>query len=86
MVIPAGTYSGQDEDVVTVGLWTTVFCNASLDDDTAYDIVKSIMESKESLVKAHSFFGDLAPENVVDSCLAPLHPGAEKYYKEVGVL
>lgn len=86
MVIPAGTYSGQDEDVVTVGLWTTVFCNASLDDDTAYGIVKSIMESKESLVKAHSFFGDLAPENVVDSCLAPLHPGAEKYYKEVGVL
>lgn len=86
MVIPAGTYSGQDEDVVTVGLWTTVFCNASLDDDTAYGIVKAIMENKESLVKAHSFFGDLAPENVVDACLAPLHPGAERYYKEVGVL
>lgn len=86
MVIPAGTYSGQAEDAVTVGLWTTVFCNASMDDDTAYGIVKAIMESKESLVKAHSFFGDLAPENVVDACVAPLHPGAEKYYQEVGVL
>lgn len=86
MVIPAETYSGQSEDVVTVGLWTTVFCHADLDDDTAYGIVKSIMENKEGLVKAHSFFGDLAPENVVDACQAPLHPGAERYYKEVGVL
>ncbi len=86
MVIPAGTYNGQTEDAVTVGLWTTVFCNTSMDDDTAYGIVKSIMESKESLVKAHSFFSDLAPENVVNACVAPLHPGAEKYYKEVGVL
>lgn len=86
MVIPAGTYNGQTDDTVTVGLWTTVFCNASMDDDTAYGIVKSIMENKESLVKAHSFFGDLAPENVVNACVAPLHPGAEKYYKEIGVL
>lgn len=86
MIIPAGTYSGQDEDVVTVGLWTTIICNSSLDDDTAYGIVKSVMEHKEDLVKAHSFFGDLAPENIVDACQAPLHPGAEKYYKEVNVL
>lgn len=86
MVIPAGTYGGQAEDATTVGLWTTVFCSANLDDDTAYGIVKSIMENKEGLVKAHSFFGDLAPENIVDACQAPLHPGAEKYYKEAGVL
>ena len=86
MNIPAETYSGQSNEAVTVGLWTTVYCNASMDDDTAYNLVKSIMESKEELVKAHSFFGDLAPENVVDSCIAPLHPGAEAYYKEVGVL
>ncbi len=86
MVIPAETYSGQTGEAVTVGLWTTVFCNASMDDDTAYGIVKSIMEGKESLVKAHSFFMDLDPANVVDACIAPLHPGAEKYYKEVGVL
>ena len=86
MVIPADTYSGQSEDSITVGLWTTVFCNASMDDDTAYGSVEAVMESKENLVKAHSFFGDLAPENVADACLAPLHPGAEKYYKEIGIL
>lgn len=86
MTIPAGTYTGLENDVVTVGLWTTVFCNVSMDDDTAYNIVKAIMENKDSLVSAHSFFSDLAPENVVDACLAPLHPGAEKYYQEAGVL
>ena len=53
---------------------------------TAYALCKAMFENKEELVKAHSFFGDLAPENIVDSCIAPLHPGAEKYYKEVGVL
>ena len=86
MTIPANTYSGQTEDVVTVGLWTTVCCNDSMDNDTAYGIVKSVMESKDALVKAHSFYADLAPENVVDTCIAPLHPGAEKYCKEIGVL
>lgn len=86
MTIPANTYSGQTEDVVTVGLWTTVCCNDSMDNDTAYGIVKSVMESKDALVKAHSFYADLAPENAVDACIAPLHPGAEKYYKEIGVL
>ena len=86
MTIPANTYSGQTEDVVTVGLWTTVCCNDSMDNDTVYGIVKSVMESKDALVKAHSFYADLAPENVVDACIAPLHPGAEKYYKEIGVL
>lgn len=86
MTIPAETYSGQSEDAITVGLWTTVYCNASMDEDTAYSIVKSIMEGKEELVKAHSFFSDLSPENISDACIAPLHPGAEKYYKEAGVL
>ena len=86
MVIPANTYDGQTEDVVTVGNWTTVFCRDDLDEDTAYALCKAVFDNKEELVKAHSFFGDLAPENIVDSCIAPLHPGAEKYYKEVGVL
>ena len=66
--------------------WTTVFCRDDLDEYTAYALCKAMFENKEELVKAHSFFGDLAPENIVDSCIAPLHPGAEKYYKEVGVL
>ena len=86
MIIPAGTYVGQDNDVVTVGNWTTLIANKSMDDEVAYIITKSICESKEDLIQGHNFFRDLAPENIIDSYIAPLHPGAERYYKEIGVL
>ena len=86
LIIPAGTYGGQDEDVHAVGYWTTVYCREDMDEEIAYNIVKCLYDNKESLVKGHSFFKDLAPENVVGATIAPLHPGAEKYYKEIGVL
>ena len=86
MTIPAGAYAGLKEDVKTVGNWTTVFCNKDLSDKIAYDFVKAIFDSKDSLIKAHSFFKDLSPNNIIDSCIAPLHPGAEEYFKEVGAL
>jgi TRAP transporter TAXI family solute receptor len=86
MVIPAGTYKGQDKEVVTVGNWTTLIAHESMEENVAYNITKSIIENKEDLVKGHNFFKDLFPQNIVDACDAPLHPGAEKYYKEIGVI
>lgn len=86
MIIPADTYKGQTEEVVTVGNWTTLIAHKDMDEEVAYNVVKALFENKENLIKAHSFFTDLAPENIVDACIAPLHPGAEKYYKEVGVI
>lgn len=85
MIIPAGTYSGQTEDVVTIGNWTTLIAHKDMDEEVAYNITKTIIENKEALIKAHNFFSDLAPENIIDACIAPLHPGAEKYYKEIGI-
>lgn len=86
LTIPAGTYGGVDEDVHTVGFWTTLLCNADLDEEVAYNLTKSVYENKEALVKAHAFFTDLDPQNIVDATIYPLHPGAERYYKEIGVL
>ncbi len=86
LVIPAGTYAGQSQNVQTVGYWTTVYCHEDLSDEVAYNITKSILEHKKELVAAHAFFKDLAPENVVDAVIAPLHPGAAKYYKEINIL
>ena len=86
MVIPANTYKGQTEDVQTVGNWTTLIAHESMPDEVAYNITKAAFDNKETLVKGHNFFKDLAPGNVVNAVVAPLHPGAEKYYKEIGVL
>ncbi len=84
--IPAGTYEGQTEEVVTVSNWTVIVCHESLSDDLVYDMTKAIFENQSFLQKQHAYFTDLAPENIVDAYVAPLHPGAERYYKEIGVL
>ncbi|GHV52833.1 hypothetical protein FACS1894206_02350 [Deltaproteobacteria bacterium] len=86
MTIPANTYKGQTEAVVTVGNWTTLIAHESMPDEVAYNITKAAFDNKETFVKGHNFFKDLAPENVVNAVVAPLHPGAAKYYKEIGVL
>jgi TRAP transporter TAXI family solute receptor len=86
MIIPAGTYAGQDKDVITVGNWTTLIAHESMDEELAYNITKCILENKVDLVKGHHFFRDLSPQNIIDSYVAPLHPGALRYYKEIGVL
>ena len=86
MTIPASTYTGQTAEVVTVGNWTTLIAHKDLDEEIVYNITKTLLENRESLIKAHSFFTDMVPENIIDSCIAPLHPGAERYYKEIGVI
>jgi len=86
MIIPANTYTGQNEDAITVGNWTTLIVHESMNEDMAYNLTKSIIENKEELVKGHNFFRDLAPENIIDGCSTPLHPGAERYYKDIGII
>jgi len=56
-----------------------------MNEEVAYNITKSIMENKDALLLAHSFFRDLAPENILN-VVAPLHPGAERYFREIGIL
>lgn len=85
MVIPAGTYNGQTEDVVTVGNWTVLYAHESMQDEVAYNITRAIHENQEALTQAHNFFADLAPENILDA-IAPIHPGAERFFREIGVL
>ena len=80
MVIPANTYKGQDHDIVSVGCWTAVVTSKDMKDEVAYNIVKTLYENKEELIKAHSFFKDLDPKNVLSGVSAPVHPGAVKYY------
>jgi TRAP transporter TAXI family solute receptor len=86
MIIPAGTYSGQEKEVIAVGNWTTLIAHESMNEEVAYNITKCIIENKEVLVQGHNFFKDLSPQNIIDACSTPLHPGAERYYKEIGTI
>ena len=87
MTIPAGTYEGVDEDVRTVGTVGSIFCTADLPEDVVYDFLKTIYENWDALKAINpTAFGDLDVNDWLNGATAPIHPGAEKFYKEMGVM
>lgn len=84
VTIPAGTYPNQDQDVKTVGMPYVYFATTNLDDDFVYNLTKAIAENKERLVATHASFGAWEAEGMPVGLGIPLHPGAERYYKERG--
>jgi hypothetical protein len=84
--IPAGSFRGVDEDVPAVGTFTILICNKDLDDKIAYVIAKALAENKEELGTIHAALKAYSPEKAARDAGIPLHPGAEAYYKEQGLL
>lgn len=85
--IPAKTYDGQDKDIKTVAQPNMLVVDASMPDDLAYQLTKTLMESLKELEKTHSVMKYVTLENATKGLAGvPLHPGAEKFYKEKGVL
>jgi TRAP transporter TAXI family solute receptor len=83
--IPIGVYPGVDEPVKTFGTLATVMSSADIDDALIYTVVKTIFENLDRFKRTHMAFHDLNPEAMVSQGLAaPLHEGAERYYREVG--
>jgi hypothetical protein len=89
IVIPAKTYAKVDYDVLCLGDSNVLVANSKMKDDVAYKIVKAIYsnvhEGKWALIHVHPVAAQLTPANAVNSPL-PLHPGAVKYFREVGAL
>ncbi len=84
-VIPGGMYPGTDEDVDTFGVKATFVTSADVPEDMVYEVVKSVFDNFDRFKGLHPAFANLQPEQMVSEGLsAPLHPGAEKYYKEQG--
>ena len=87
LVIPAGTYDGQTEPVRTTAVKMLLLADASLPDDVAYDLAKTFWENLDELGQAHAVMKSVTPDMAVkDLSGIPLHPGAEKYYRESGQL
>ena len=85
-VIPGGLYKGVDEDVpalATPALW---ICDAKLSPTLVYKMTKALWENREVLEKVHSQGKNITLETALDGIGIPLHPGAELYYKEVGLI
>ena len=84
--LAADTYTGQDADVTCVAIQATLVASEELSEDVVYEFVKAMFDNKDALTKGHAKFGFLDPEAASAGATVTMHPGAEKYYKEVGVL
>ncbi|MFV0432347.1 MAG: TAXI family TRAP transporter solute-binding subunit [Alphaproteobacteria bacterium] len=86
-VIPGGMYKGNPDDVETFGVGATLLSYADVPDDVVYNVVKTIFENFNRFKRLHPAFEILKEEDMVNNLRsAPYHPGAEKYYKEMGWL
>ena len=86
-VIPGGMYRGNPNDTVTFGVGATFVSSTNTPANTVYQVVKSIFENFDSFKKLHPAFKVLKKREMVkDGLSAPLHDGAKKYYKEVGLV
>jgi len=83
--IPAGTYPGQDKDVQTIAQPNFLAVRADLDEDAVYKITKTIYENLPFLNAIHKATTAMSLQKALDGLPMPLHPGAAKYYKEVGL-
>jgi len=84
--IPAGTYDGQDSDVPTVAITNILVSHDGVSDEVAYQMTKLMFDNLERLGNAHSAAKDIKLEGAAKGLPIPLHPGAERFYKEAGVL
>ena len=85
-VIPASTYEGQTTDVSTVAIQNLLVTQSGVSDDLAYQMTKIMFEHLDRLGNAHSAAKSISLEKATKNLPIPLHPGAERYYKEVGAL
>ncbi|MBA4489345.1 TAXI family TRAP transporter solute-binding subunit [Paracoccus sp. S1E-3] len=83
--IPAGTYEGQAETVPTVAVINYLISSDAVSDDVAYAMTKSMFENLDEMKAAHAAANDIDVQKALLGMPVPVHPGAQKYYDEVGV-
>lgn len=85
-LIPANTYTGQTTDVPTAAIPNFLVTHAGVSNELAYQMTKSLYDNLDTLYAAHNAAKAIKRENAIKGLPIPLHPGAEKYYREVGLL
>ena len=87
--IPPNTFKGQTQPVKTVKAVSNILANADVPDSVVYTFTKTVMENAARLPKIHAALADFDPKKAADPSFngnCPLHPGAARYFREVGLL
>ena len=86
--IPGGTYTNNPDDYKTISSYVMIACPASMDEELVYQMTKSMWENLDKIQEASADAKAFMSLDIATVCkdIVPLHPGAERYYKEIGVL
>ena len=85
-VIPANTNTGQTQDVPTAAIPNFLVTHSGVSDRLAYQVAEQMYENIDTLYAAHNAAKVIKRENAIKGMPVPLHPGAERYYREVGLI
>jgi len=84
-VVPAGTYSSLKNDYATVGLFNFAVASKDLPDDLVYAILKAFYANHDRMVRTLASARESVVANLNRNIFIPFHPGALRYYREIGV-
>jgi len=82
-IIPAGTYKGQDSDIETVSVQAMLAVKSDMDEELAYNLIKSMYDNIDRMKAAHSVGEMIKPETGTEGMSVELHPGAKKFFDEL---
>jgi len=86
VVVDSSDYTWITAPVVTVAVQATLIASTDMDDDIAYNIVRTLIERSNEVAQGHARGAYISPENAVQSVSVPFHPGAERFFREIGAL
>jgi TRAP transporter TAXI family solute receptor len=84
--IPANTYPGQTEDVTTAAVGNFLITHEGVPEEVVYQMTKLMFENLDKMAASHAAAKAIDASKALDGMPIPLHPGAERYYKEAGIL
>jgi len=84
--VKAKSYKGLEQDTTIMGFTTGLWTHAGLSDDIVYKFLKNLFDHRNDYYAIHSTAKELTPQSALNGLSVPLHPGAEKYFREVGIL
>ncbi|EDM71377.1 TRAP transporter solute receptor, TAXI family protein [Roseobacter sp. AzwK-3b] len=84
LVIPAGTYAGQEADITTTSLPVVAFTTTKMDDETAYQLTRTFWENKDKMAQSAPWWTGV-DTGLMENITGKIHPGALRYYEEAGI-
>lgn len=87
VTLPGGMYPGTKDSVQTFGVKAALVTSSRVEDDVVYEVVKAVFSNLDNFKTLHPVFASLDKQRMVsEGIIAPLHPGALRYYQEAGLI